>query len=92
MQSLTFIIFTVFEKFATLKILPHTDTRLAGRSSTDHDIDSHFSNESKSLHQKLFILRKNFGCVDSVYRVRSGDTDGGEKGGGGGGVLRTKGS
>ena len=48
MQSLTFIIFMVSVKIATLKFLPPTDNRLAtGQSNTDHYIDSNFSCESK---------------------------------------------
>ena len=41
MQSLIFIIFTVFKKIAMLKFLPQTDTWLAGWPNTDQYIDSH---------------------------------------------------
>ena len=46
MQSLTFIVFIVSEKIATLKFLPHIDTSWVGWPNTDYYIDWHFSSES----------------------------------------------
>ena len=54
MQSLTFITYIVSEKIATFKFLPYMDHQLQTISSpnTDHNIDSHFSCQSKTIRKK----------------------------------------
>ena len=48
MQSLTFVMFIVSEKIATLKVLPHIDTRPAGRPNTDIT-EAHIFHASQKL-------------------------------------------
>ena len=43
--------FTVSEKIATWKFLPHTDNWLASRPNTYHYTDSHFSCKSKKANK-----------------------------------------
>ena len=70
MPRLTFVIFKVSEKIATLKFLPHTDTRPAGRPNTDHYIDSHFSCESKSINIKAKCEKKGTRSTKSLFKKK----------------------
>ena len=53
MQSITFVTFTVSEKIATLKFLPHNYGQSAGQPNTENYMDSHFSCEAKKYRGEV---------------------------------------
>ena len=76
MQSLTLIIFTVSEKFATLKFRPHMDTQLARQPNTDNYIHFHAVKNKKNSAINMisfcshFIFRQSLagksGCLEWI--------------------------
>ena len=56
MQSLTFLIFIMFQKIVALKFLLHADNRPTSQPNTDHYLDLHFQCKSKMRYTHINLL------------------------------------